>query len=912
MKLAAVDTALQPHQQRVVDRIQRQPGLVVAHGVGTGKTLASLAAAESLGGTAQVVAPAALQQNYKKEIAKHVSKPSAEYKVRSLQGLTRSHAETPGKLLVVDEAHRLRDPGSKARGVVTRSTAEKRLLLTGSPLYNRPHDLAGLVNLAAGENALPADRAAFDAKYVGEKVTKPGILQRLRGVKPGSTAVLKDPEGLSAAMKKWVDYHENSNITDFPTRNDTTVEVPFGKKQRQVYDSVIGEAPAWVRAKVRSGLPPSKQESKQLNAFLNAARQVSVSPGSFIADNTPERSAEQSPKIQQAFARLQDAIKKNPEHRAVVYSNYLDSGVTPYESLLKKNNIPYGKFTGDMNPSQRAQMVQDYNSGKLRALLVSSAGGEGLDLKRTRQIQVLEPHWNKEKVEQVVARGIRYQSHSDLPEDQRRVDVEHYVSTLPEPGRLKKLFGGKRPGAVDEYLRQLSSDKDLLNQQVRDALRRGQETYDMEKGAEKKKSNPGKALAPAAAIASGFAAAPLQQAAFNFSGLRDLASATSDEDRKLYADLVKQRNTPRGSRAQVLGTNRRYSFKHNPVYADGLSTKILGKAGVIPKHGLVGKSTVLGARHPITLAHELGHHAIGRSIIGKLVQNPVTTSAGRAAALGGVVSGIRKGRASDNASDAITSSTVVPAAMAAPMLAYEGVASVHGYNRMRQLGASPAQLARARQALTGAFGTYAAHGLRAVGTGALVGGLAYATKKKGKKAPDTTKSAAVPHPVFEGFAKSLAKEKKRDLGELDLDLDLQLRDSLEVGSADPTTTSAPRAGSREKTALIERLIRLGATDVGKTPRLFMKQRGPEELAALQHGVTRAFRKYEAPMERRLHKATAEMGSKPKKALRTAGKYLIRNPHTALTAPIPVPGLDLAVTGAKRGLEHAIDRFAPIS
>ncbi len=645
MKIAKIQTELQPHQQRVVDRIKNQQGLVVAHDPGSGKTLASLAAAEEFGGNTQVVVPASLQQNYKKEIAKHVVDPGSTYNIRSLQGLTRSGASTPGNLLIVDEAHRLRDPGSKSRNVVTDSSAKKRLLLTGSPLYNRPYDLAGLVNLAAGHTVLPKDRAGFDAKYIGERVTKPGFIQRLRGVKPGSTAVLKDPEGLSDAMKKWVDYHENPRTSDFPTRRDTTVEVPFGEQQREVYDAVIGKAPSWVRSKVRSGLPPSKQESKQLNAFLNAARQVSVSPGSFISNNTAESSAEQSPKIQQAFMRLHSAIKKNPEHRAVVYSNYLDSGVTPYESMLKQHGISYGKFTGDMKPRDRNAMVQDYNSGKLKVLLLSSAGGEGLDLKGTRQIQILEPHWNKEKLEQVIARGVRYQSHSDLPEDQRDVEVEHYMSTLPEPGRLKKLFGAKRPGAVDEYLTQLSADKDLLNQQVREALRRGQDTYGM-------------------------------------------------------------------------------------------------KTSMIPKQ------------------------------------------------------------------------------------------------------------------------------------------------------------------VFAEFVAALNKTD-RTPGELDYDTDLLSRNRDGAGTSGMTN-------EQNKVALVERLVRLGATDVGKTPRLFMKKRSPEELAALQHGVTRAFRKVEAPLQRKLHLATAGMEPTKKKVLRSAGKALIENPaQLLLTAPIPVPGAGPAAVGVTRGMERLIDRFAPV-
>ncbi len=474
-KTADVSTPLQPHQQRVVDKIKKQPGLVVAHSMGTGKTLTSLAAAESMGMPTSVVVPASLQSNYKKEMAKHVSEPKAQYNVESLQRIARSGKAPEGRLLVVDEAHRLREPGTKAQAAIRHSGADKRLLLTGTPLYNRPHDLARLVNIAAGDSVFPQSRGEFNQKYIGEKIVKPGFFAKVfKGVKPGSIPELKNKEEMGKALQQWVDFHENTKSPDFPTRRDVNVETQMSPEQKEIYESVMGDAPAWVRYKVKKGLPPSKQESKSINAFLSAARQVSVTPGGFMENSTPGEAAKLSPKIQEAFSRLQQRIAENPQHKALVYSNFLESGIDPYESLLQQHKIPYGKFTGQMARKSRNETIKSYNEGRLRALLVSSAGGEGLDLRGTRQIQVLDPHWNKEKLEQVIARGIRYKSHSDLPEDQRNVDVESYSSVMPEPGKLRKLLGAKRPGGVDEYLRTMSRDKDVLNQQVR-ALLRGQQ-----------------------------------------------------------------------------------------------------------------------------------------------------------------------------------------------------------------------------------------------------------------------------------------------------------------------------------------------------------------------------------------------------------------------------------------------------
>lgn len=470
-KTAEIATPLRPHQQRVVERMRNQDGLVVAHGLGSGKTLTALATAEDQKGKTNVVVPAALQGNFRKEMTKHVPTPDAKYDVQSLQRVTRSGELPKADLTVVDEAHRLRDPGSAGRKAIHTSDTGKRMLLTGTPAYNRPYDLASLVNVAAGKNVFPGAQADFDRRYIAEKQVNPGLFARLfRGVKPGATQELQNRDELAQHFGDWVDYHENST-EGFPGRKDHFIEAEMSPEQKRVYDTVLDQAPGWVKYKVQKNLPPSKAESKNLNAFLSAARQVSVSPGGFDTTMTPERAAEVTPKIQKAYERLQERLKADPQHRAVVYSNFLDAGISPYETLLKRDAVPYGRFTGSEDAKSREQLVRDYNEGRLKALLLSSAGGEGLDLKGTRQIQILEPHWNKEKLEQVIGRGIRYQSHEHLPEDQRSVDVEHYLSTLPQPGLFARMFGAKRPSGTDEYLRTISEQKDRLNQQVRDILR---------------------------------------------------------------------------------------------------------------------------------------------------------------------------------------------------------------------------------------------------------------------------------------------------------------------------------------------------------------------------------------------------------------------------------------------------------
>lgn len=468
IKLADVATPLKDYQQRVVERMKEpgRKGLVVSHGLGTGKTLTSIATQDALKKPATVVVPAALRANYEKERAKHLTGESQPAEIHSLQNVARAGVPD-SKLLIVDEAHRGRDPASSTFKALRDANAEQKMLLTASPFYNSPHDLAPLINIAAGERILPNEKKEFDDRYTRFRKVRPGFMGTLRGDKPGEVQEInpRRSKELKEVYDKWVDY-QPGGTENFPSVTRTNVDVPMSEDQLAVYDTIIGQAPSWVQRKVRSGLPPSKAEATQLNAFLTGARQASLSTAPYVQAGAPVHET----KIQKAFDNLKQELETNPAARAVVYSNFLQSGIRPYANRLTEAGIPFGEYTGEINRKDRDQLVRDYNEGKKRVMLLSSAGGEGLDLKGTRLMQILEPHWNSEKLKQVEGRGIRYGSHADLPEDQRNVRVETYRSTRPRMGLREKLHLKGPGGAADEYLSSRSKEKEDLNEQFRQLL----------------------------------------------------------------------------------------------------------------------------------------------------------------------------------------------------------------------------------------------------------------------------------------------------------------------------------------------------------------------------------------------------------------------------------------------------------
>ena len=459
-------TTLLPHQERLKNKLQNQRGIVAAWSPGTGKSLGALAAADSINKPTTFIAPAALRQNLPKEQAKHFNAPQ-NISTDTIENITRKRDGHKNPLLIVDEAHRLRDPSSKGLQAVKdlNQSAEKTLLLTGTPMVNHPSDISSLINLAANEKILPENKADFERKYIYNKTIKPSFLNRLKGIEAGEVPVLNrnEKENLQNIFKKWVDYKGPSK-EGFPEVEEQQIEVPMTDTQTALYDTILGKAPPWVAAKIRDNLPLNKRESQGLNSYLSGVRQISNTTQGFI-----DKGKAESPKIQRAFEELKKILDQDPQNKGVVYSSYLGSGLNPYKDLLDQAQIPYGEFSGNIDKATRDQNVKDYNEGRLRTLLLSGAGGEGLDLQNSTVLQLLESAWNNPRLEQAQARAIRYGSHASLPEEKRKVLVQKFLATRPQ-SLLNKLHITKPLGAVDQYLSNLSAQKSKLNQQFLDLM----------------------------------------------------------------------------------------------------------------------------------------------------------------------------------------------------------------------------------------------------------------------------------------------------------------------------------------------------------------------------------------------------------------------------------------------------------
>ena len=105
------------------------------------------------------------------------------------------------------------------------------------------------------------------------------------------------------------------------------------------------------------------------------------------------------------------------------------------ENLNKKTSksgFRYIEFHGGIDKDIREMNKRLFNTKEnkhgdvIKIIMISPAGAEGINLRNCRQVHIMEPYWNEVRIEQVIGRAIRQCHHSELPMDERTVDVFRY------------------------------------------------------------------------------------------------------------------------------------------------------------------------------------------------------------------------------------------------------------------------------------------------------------------------------------------------------------------------------------------------------------------------------------------------------------------------------------------------------
>ncbi len=414
--MSSKDIKLKPHQLIPIKFLKNNRSVILYHSTGSGKTITALKSVYQFDKDIIIIGPKSSRKAFFDEMDKFDLNPLRVtfYTYAKIKLILESELDIlTDKCVIVDEAHNLRNETTNNLTVITALTfAHKVVLMTATPVINYMNDMAVLINIARNQDVLPTDRNLFNHMFYNEEEFK-----------------IMNEDNLLSKMKNCISYYKNAdNIEDYPKFDVEYISLEMNKEQieeyilyvkKYLYDSTIISD---INKNDLLKIDLAEVNRAKKNFFLSGTRQLS---------NTLEGQTD-FPKIQMIYNKIAAAIKAK-EYPIIVYSNYLKNGIYCIAELLELNNITYKTITGNTTDNKISFVVNSYNQGKFKVLLISSAGSESLDLKNTRQIHIMEPHWNEPRITQVIGRAIRYKSHSALKKKDRHVMIYRYAMKFPEP-----------------------------------------------------------------------------------------------------------------------------------------------------------------------------------------------------------------------------------------------------------------------------------------------------------------------------------------------------------------------------------------------------------------------------------------------------------------------------------------------
>lgn len=420
---------------------------LLADEMGTGKTIQVLAAMEELGADAfpaLVIAPNSVKVNWAEEATKWLPKAtpyvlagSALVKARLLAAAARDPAAlvitnfestfrlsrlagfgsmrlarcitcdpkygTPGlkatscevhprvlnqvpfKLVIVDEAHRIKDPKAKQTRAVWAlgegKSVTRHWALTGTPLANDPSDLWSIMHFVA-PSEYPT-KSKFVDRYCLQAWNVHGGLDVV-GVNPTTREeFFKFFDPRFRRMPKAL------VLTQLPPKIRTIRRVEMTPKQKKAYHDMARR----LITPLEDGtvLVARSNLSAQIRLLQLASSYATIDTnGSDDVTDWQVELCEPSPKLDELMVALEE-LGDRPAVVCAESRRLIELAAT----RLTKANVTHGLITGSVDEYDRTEALRAFQSGELRVLLFTlKAGGVGLTMTAADTMIRLQRSWS--------------------------------------------------------------------------------------------------------------------------------------------------------------------------------------------------------------------------------------------------------------------------------------------------------------------------------------------------------------------------------------------------------------------------------------------------------------------------------------------------------------------------------------
>lgn len=351
----------------------------------------------------------------RQELLRRAAKFAAESHrvvILSYEALLACHAELRGsvELLICDEGHRLKNPGSKLFAALDSFPTRRRVLITGTPLQNSLEELHACLRFAAGE--VLGSTALFREVFV-----EPITLGLQKGAGEAGKRLAEERAGmLVATLRPFLLRRSEAVLARvLPPKRELIVMLELTAEQRRAQENLAAAAS-------RQLFNVKTNKLGDFFALLGQVKRLFMHPWLHSSDKEtvglalaglkggegPTLDPALSPKTLFLCRFVEEFLGHGGNEKLIVVS--YSTRALDLAELLLAGSARYFRLDGQTALEKREAIVRDFSnrSDATRMLLLcAKAGGTGLNLVTATRMLILDVDWNPSNEAQVMGRIFR-------------------------------------------------------------------------------------------------------------------------------------------------------------------------------------------------------------------------------------------------------------------------------------------------------------------------------------------------------------------------------------------------------------------------------------------------------------------------------------------------------------------------
>ena len=186
-----------------------------------------------------------------------------------------------------------------------------------------------------------------------------------------------------------------------------------------------------------------------------------------------------------------ELIEKEEEKGKPKFVLYTGTETAEEKEIIRNVYNSMWEYVPTSITNRLKEIGENNNFGDIiKVLMITSSGAEGINLRNTRFVHIVEPYWHMVRPEQVIGRARRICSHQDLPEELRTIKVYLYLSVLTKKQKTddKHITLNLRDGGftTDEMIYYAAVRKQNINNQLLMAVKESAVDCNLYSGTSKK------------------------------------------------------------------------------------------------------------------------------------------------------------------------------------------------------------------------------------------------------------------------------------------------------------------------------------------------------------------------------------------------------------------------------------------